>query len=39
VLSTEIPQNREKYADIWGTVPDDTGAYDALAAELLEREK
>jgi hypothetical protein len=39
VLSTEIPQNREKYADIWGTVPADLGAYDPLAAELLEREK
>jgi hypothetical protein len=23
----------------WGAVPDDPGAYDALAAELLEREK
>lgn len=39
VLGTEIPQNREKYADIWGTVPDDLGAYGALADELLEREK
>jgi hypothetical protein len=39
VLATEIPQNRQKYADIWGTVPEDLGAYDTLAAELLEREK
>jgi chromosome partitioning protein len=39
VLGTEIPQNRQKYADIWGTVPEDLGAYDALADELLEREK
>lgn len=39
VLGTEIPQNRQRYADIWGTVPEDLGAYDALADELLEREK
>jgi hypothetical protein len=39
VLSAEIPQNRERYADIWGTVPQDLGAYDVLADELLEREK
>ena len=39
VLGTEIPQNRQRYADIWGTVPEDLGAYDPLADELLEREK
>jgi hypothetical protein len=39
VLGTEIPQNRQKYADVWGTVPEDLGAYEALADELLEREK
>jgi hypothetical protein len=39
VLATEIPQNRQVYADIWGTVPDSLGAYEALADELLEREK
>ena len=39
VLATEIPQNRKMYADIWGTVPYSLGAYDALADELLEREK
>ena len=39
VLGAEIPQNRERYADIWGTVPQDLGAYDVLADELLEREK
>jgi hypothetical protein len=39
VLGTEVPQNREKYADVWGTVPADLGAYEALADELLEREK
>ncbi|MGH3259647.1 MAG: ParA family protein [Streptosporangiaceae bacterium] len=39
VLTTEIPQNRELYADVWGMVPRDLGAYEALADELLEREK
>jgi chromosome partitioning protein len=39
VLNTEVPHNRGRYADIWGTVPEDLGAYDALADELLEREK
>ncbi|MEV7809041.1 ParA family protein [Microbispora sp. NPDC088329] len=38
VLETEIPQGREKYAHVWGTVPDDLGAYDALADELLKDE-
>ena len=37
VLATEVPQNRQQYADIWGTVPADLGAYEALADELLER--
>ena len=35
VLKTEIPQNRERYADVWGTVPADLGEYGALADELL----
>ena len=39
VLSTEVPQHRERYADIWGTVPQDLGAYGALTGELLEAEK
>jgi cellulose biosynthesis protein BcsQ len=39
VLRTEIPQNRERYAHVWGTVPDGLEAYDELAAELLELEK
>jgi cellulose biosynthesis protein BcsQ len=39
VLQTEIPQNRKVYADVWGTVPYTLGAYEALADELLEREK
>jgi CobQ/CobB/MinD/ParA nucleotide binding domain len=39
VLRTEIPQNRQQYADIWGTVPGDLGAYEDLADELLERER
>ena len=39
VLTEEIPQNRERYADIWGTVPHDVGAYGPLTDELLEREK
>ena len=37
MLATEVPQNRQQYADIWGTVPADLGAYEALADELLER--
>jgi cellulose biosynthesis protein BcsQ len=39
VLQTEVPQNRQMYADVWGTVPYGLGAYEALADELLEREK
>jgi hypothetical protein len=35
VLGVEVPQNRERYAHVWGTVPGDLGAYDAAAAELL----
>jgi hypothetical protein len=35
VLSTEIEHNREKYANIWGTVPADIGAYDPLTEELI----
>lgn len=35
VLATEIEHNRDRYANIWGTVPDDIGAYDALTDELL----
>ncbi len=38
VLETEIPQHRERYADIWGTVPEDVGAYGVLADELLKGE-
>jgi hypothetical protein len=34
-----VPQNRQMYADSWGTVPYSLGAYDALIDELLEREK
>lgn len=35
VLATEIEHNRAKYADAWGTVPADLGAYDRLTDELL----
>jgi len=35
VLRTEIPQNRELYAHVWGTVPAEFGAYAALADELI----
>lgn len=35
VLATEIEHNRERYANIWGTVPADRGAYTALTDELL----
>lgn len=38
VLNTEIPQHLGMYSDVWGTTPDDLGAYDALAAELLKEE-
>jgi chromosome partitioning protein len=35
VLATEIKQNREKYAHIWGQIPVDLDAYADLADELL----
>lgn len=38
VLETEVEHNRERYADIWGTVPASRGAYVPLAAELLKEE-
>lgn len=38
VLDTEIPHNKALYAHVWGSIPADPGAYDALAAELLKRE-
>lgn len=38
VLETEIEQNRTRYADVWGTVPTDLGAYKALADELMNGE-
>jgi MinD superfamily P-loop ATPase len=34
VLKTEVEHNRERYANIWGTVPTDLGAYKSLADEL-----
>jgi len=34
VLTTEISQNRDRYAHVWGTVPDDHGAYVQVANEL-----
>jgi hypothetical protein len=34
VLATEIAQNRSKYAHVWGSVPDDHGAYVQVADEL-----
>jgi AAA domain len=38
VLETEIPHNKAMYAHVWGAVPADLGAYDALTDELLKRE-
>jgi cellulose biosynthesis protein BcsQ len=35
VLRTEVEHNRERYANIWGTVPASRGAYKSLADELL----
>jgi hypothetical protein len=35
VLRTEVAQSRERYAHVWGTVPDDHGAYVAVADELV----
>lgn len=34
VLQTEIPHNKDVYSHVWGTVPEQRGAYDDLAAEL-----
>lgn len=34
VQETEIPRVASKYSDVWGTAPDDLGAYDRLADEL-----
>jgi hypothetical protein len=39
VLGTEIPQNRDMYAHVWGEIPADVGAYGKLADELLKRER
>ena len=36
VLKTEIPQNRELYAHVWGTIPAQLGAYEQLRDELVE---
>lgn len=38
VLETEVPQDRETYAHVWGRIPDDLGAYGPLADELRMRE-
>ncbi|MER7127292.1 ParA family protein [Micrococcus luteus] len=38
VFTAEIPQSRERYADVWGYVPADCGAYDQLTDELLRQE-
>jgi len=37
VAAVEIPQNRDDYAHIWGSVPPSTGAYADLADELIKR--
>lgn len=37
VLRAETGQNRERYAHVWGSVPEDVGEYDDLAVELLTR--
>lgn len=34
VLKTEVPQNRELYSDVFGTVPAELGAYARLVDEL-----
>ncbi|WP_067491707.1 ParA family protein [Actinomadura hibisca] len=34
VLQTEIPQDRETYAHVWGKIPPNLGAYAPLADEL-----
>jgi hypothetical protein len=38
VLAAETKQQREVYADVWGTVPTDLAAYDDLTTELLAEE-
>jgi cellulose biosynthesis protein BcsQ len=38
VLSTEVRQNRDRYAHVWGTLPKDLDSYGPLAAELLKLE-
>jgi len=35
VLTTEVEQNRDRYAHVWSTVPANLGAYDRLVDELL----
>ena len=37
VLKTEIPQNRDLYAHVWGSVPATTGNYADLGPELLDK--
>jgi hypothetical protein len=39
VLATEVEQNRERYAHVWGTVPPTVGAYGQLADELLKGDR
>lgn len=34
VLATETPRHAALYADVWGTIPETTGVYAALADEL-----
>jgi hypothetical protein len=34
VLKTETPQDRDKYAHVWGLVPTELGVYEQLAEEL-----
>jgi cellulose biosynthesis protein BcsQ len=38
VLKAETGQNRDKYCYVWGYIPEDRGAYDDAAKELLELE-
>jgi chromosome partitioning protein len=38
VLRTEVPRDRARYAHVYGSVPDDCGAYAAVAGELLARD-
>ena len=39
VLEAEVPQDRETYAHVWGTVPETVGAYAAVAEELRKLEE